>query len=150
MNNSIASKPARPLSLQHFVNNLPKGASSTLSEGRFVFGSRIQDTLPYLVEPGAEAAVKPDDVINMPITRQAFAYTFDLSDPKQRESYQTVMNAIAAGWYKPVFVHRQWDTEKKDMIIYIEVWEQHRVIKADNPYDKLMSEALGVKKRPIS
>jgi hypothetical protein len=148
--NSLGTAPKRPISLQGFVDNLPEGVAPSLTAGRFVFGSRMQDTLPYLVEPGAEAVVKPDEVAGMPVSLQAFVFTFDMSKPEDCAKYQTIMNGIASGWYKLVFVQRNWDAEKKSMYVYIEVVERHRVIQAQSAYDKLLDELNNNKGRPIT
>jgi len=139
MNLSLSSAPKRPISLQGFIDNLPTGAVQSPTKGRYVFGPRMQDTLPYLVEPGAEAVVKADEVASMPISVRAFAFTFDLSKPEHRLEYQSILDAAASGWYKILFTHRYWDTEKKDMYVYIEVLDRHRVIRPSNPDDRLLA-----------
>ena len=110
---------------------MPPGVIQHPASGRYAFGSRIEDTLPYLVLPGADAAVRPEEVSKMPISVNAFSFTFDLSDKEQVEQYQVVMHAIAAGWYRREHI------------------ERHRVIKPMGEFDSLMDQMNNGKPRPI-
>jgi len=139
----------RALSLKQFVDNLPPGAVQGPSVGRYVFGSRVEDTLPYLVAPGAEAAVKADEVANMPVSTVVNVYTFDLSNEKDLKAYEGVLNAVETGWYKVIFTERHWDEEKKNMRVYLEVINRYRVIQPTSQFDNLLNQMSGVKTRQI-
>jgi len=139
----------RPISLKSFVDNLPFGAVNDPSMGRMVFGDRLRDTLPYLVKPGAKAELKEGDEAKLPVHIRAFARTFDLADPSHRTSYEGILNATAAGWYKVLFVQRHWNEEKSDMKIYIEFVERHRVIHPQDAYDAMISEMTAQGRRPV-
>jgi len=140
----------RPISLSEFANNLPPDIQHTDPiMGRLVFGSRLIDTVPYRVRPGAVASVKPNEVINMPISMTAYVYTFNTSDMQQKQAYQTVVHAVAAGWFKLVFAERHWDDKTKSMWIYIEVIERERVIEPTSVYDDVLSKINGNPAMPI-
>ena len=143
------SDAKRLISLKEFAQNLPPGAIVSPAVGRYVFGSRSVDTLPYLVQPGADAAVRPEDVINTPVTTTAHVFNFDLSKEEHLEQYQAVRNAIAAGWYKEGHIARNWDSDTKNMRIYIEVIARHRVIQRQTEYDAMLSQIQGLKPGPI-
>ena len=140
----------RPISLADFNSKLPPGATDNPAAGRYVFGSRLEDTLPYLVQPGAVAAIKPEEVVNTPISVIAKVFTFDLSDPEQHAQYQDILNAVSAGWYKIIFVERKWDETTKNMRIYIEVIMRHRVIAPRSEHDVLLDLLKGARIDPIS
>jgi len=139
----------RAISLKEFAQNMPPGIVQDANAGRYVFGSRLVDTLPYLVQPGADAAVKPDDVLSMPVSTQVFVYTFDLSEPLQLSAYQTLLNAVYAGWFRVIYNERHWDDDKKSMRVYLEVVERHRIIKPVSEYDSVIDQASGNKAVPI-
>ena len=143
------SNVKRPVSLADFANKLPPGVTADPAAGRYVFGSRLEDTLPYLVKPGAVAAIKPEDVVNTPVSVSAKVFTFDLSKPEEHASYQEVLDAIGAGWYKLVYVERKWDTDTKNMRVYIEVITRHRVISPKSEHDVLFDLLNGNKPNPI-
>ena len=140
----------RPISLKEFADNMPPGILHDPSMGRYVFGSRVEDTLPYLVEPGAEAAVRPEEVLKIPVTQIASVFNFDLSKEAHLKQYQVLVNAIASGWYRTVFVERHWDDNTKNMHVYIEVLNRHRVIKPQSEYDSIYEMMkTNTKPRPI-
>lgn len=49
--------------------------------------------------------------------------TFDLSDAEQSHDYAWVRDRIINGIFRLDHIHRYWDEEKKNMIIYVE-WTQ--------------------------
>jgi len=139
----------RLISLKEFANNMPPGIVQSPEIGRYVFGSRLVDTVPYLVQPGADAAIKPDEVANTPISTQVFVFMFDISKKEELESYQQVLNAIASGWYLKIFVHREYDKDIKNMRVYIEVMARHRVISPIDGYNSLLDQMNGDQARSI-
>ncbi len=145
----MSQPPKRPVSLQEFANNLPHGAVSDGAAGRFVFGSRMQDTLPYWVEPGAEAVVSPEEAMTLPATCEAHTYTFDLSKSEHKAAYESILSGCASGWYRLKYVERHWNEETKAMFVYVEVQNWYRRIKATSTYDRLMEEMRGNKPLPI-
>jgi len=139
----------RPISLKEFAQRLPLGMVNEPTQGRFVFGSRMEDTLPYLVQPGARAELKPDEAYTLPVSLDTQVCTFDLSDPADREEYQGILHAVAAGMYKVIFVERHWDEEKKNMRVYIEYLIRYRVIKPSSEFDVLNDQMNHIVPRPI-
>ena len=139
----------RILSLTEFANNLPPGIVNDPSAGRYVFGTRAEDTLPYVVRPGADPAVKPSEVLNLPVTTQVFVFTYDLAKPEHHEQYEQVLNAIEARWFRLRHEERHWDKEKNKMMIYIEVVARHRVIEPQSEYDSLIALLNNAKPQPI-
>jgi hypothetical protein len=141
----------RPLDLKQFANSLPPG---TVNQdpvlGRFVFGSRAVDNLPYLVRPGAAAEIKPDEVLNTPVVVKAHVFTFDTSKEDDRLKYEQILDAIAAKWYVLMFTSRHWDANTQSMKIYIEVVERHRVIEPSTAYDTILSQMNGNAAVPIT
>jgi hypothetical protein len=137
------SEVKRSISLKEFASKLPPGLIQGPGAGRYVFGSRLADTVPYLVEPGAEPVISEKDISNTPVSTQAFVFTFDMSNEEHKKEYEKIIDAIASGWYKLVFVERRWDESIKNMRIYIEVLERHRVIKSVSEYDRILSQMSG-------
>jgi len=132
----------RPISLKEFAQNLPPSIAQNMGplDGRYVFGGRACDTVPYVVAPGAAAEVYPEDIPNMPISTKAYAFVFDLSNPEHLIHYQVILNAVHSGWYKQILKETHYDKEKRQMVIYIEVLERHRKIEAVKLYDQYMAK----------
>ena len=132
----------QPIDLKKFANNLPAGITQNPAAGRLVFGSRWADTLPYLVQPGADAAVKPEDVSGLSVYTEAFVRLFDLSDPEHLSAYESILDAVASGWFRCIYSYRHWDTEKKNMRVYIEYVARHRVISKQSTHDSLLDQFI--------
>jgi len=140
----------RPLDLTQFAQNMPPGVIYNSPGGRFVFGSRYSDTVPYVVPPGGEAAISPEDVPNIPISTTAFAFTFDLSNTEDLQAYQVILNALACQWYQLIYRERIFDKEKKTMTVYLEVLERHRKIPVIDAYTSMINKLNNKEPAPIA
>jgi hypothetical protein len=109
-----------------------------------VFGTRAADTLPYIVEPGAIAAIRDDDVLGTPIQSKAIVATYDLSDDRQRDDYARLVNAAYTGWYKIIVTERRWDDVAKKMYVYVEAIIRNRYIAKEDEYNMTMDKMQGV------
>jgi hypothetical protein len=48
---------------------------------------------------------------------------FDLSDPQESTTYAWIRDRIINGLFRQDYIHREWNAEKQNMIIYLE-WTQ--------------------------
>ena len=51
--------------------------------------------------------------------------TFDMSEPDDAAAYRDVLDRVMNGWYTITHTQRNWDPDKKCMIVYVEWVEQY-------------------------
>jgi len=55
----------------------------------------------------------------------AHVATFDMSDAQQRAKYEYILDRAANNWFQVFYTQRNWDPDKKCMVVYIEWGENY-------------------------
>jgi hypothetical protein len=124
--------------LSKFNQMLPPGVDKTTSGGDLVFGSKIEDSIPYRMPPGVPQALDRNIANSLPVSAAVAVRTFDLSNPEHLVEYTKIKDAIFAKWCRLIHEEHHWweKSETPKMYVFIEYAVLEKQVK---PYHVLNS-----------
>jgi len=109
--------------------------------GRLFWGRSDVDQLP--IRGPAPLMLKEDEFLEYAErVFDARVAVFNIMDPGERAEYQAVIERIASGWYKGLYVERLFDDEKK--LVYMEWLECYLEIPS-NVYTRVGHDHSGTR-----